>query len=199
MEETPADSAPSPDSDAPYCLCPNCAHAVNIPAGDEPILQCPQCGTQFFRPVAEDAQEKPQAATEPADNEADLNEVRIRQLSALRRTAYRTRSYYIVGVVGCLGLMVKLIQAACETVKTQHRWTAVNTLSALFALASLAGAIHFLGRVIKIQREINADIAAREQQEREAASHEPDLSSLSDGSQRAQNLHRMVGDDETPP
>jgi hypothetical protein len=66
------------------------------------------------------------------------------------------------------------------------------------AIAALIGAGKFGAQVVEVQRGINNDIRNRELEEMEAAKREPDLSSLSDGSQHARNLESMFGAGENP-
>jgi hypothetical protein len=195
MEEIPVDPTDPPDAPLPpHYLCPNCAQAVDASAAAGPVLQCPNCGTQFFPPVVEDAEEKAQEDVTRTVQEEELSAARIRQLSVLGRTAYRTRSYHIIGAGTCFGLMLMLIKYAYESVTVVHRWGMEASAFAFFAVAAFMGTVRFLKRVIAIQREINAHIAARKLEEAEAARHEPDLSTLSDGSHRARNLQRMLGE-----
>ena len=189
---------------APHYLCPNCAQAVDASAATGPVLECPQCGTQFFPPVVEDAEEKAQEAMTRTVQEEELSAGRIRQLSVLGRTAYRTRSYHIIGAGACFGLMLMLIKYTVESVTRLHHsgveasafafFAVAAAMGAFFAVAAAMGTVRFLKRVIAIQREINANIEARRLEELEAARHEPDLSTLSDGSHRARNLQRMLGE-----
>lgn len=194
MEEIPVDPTPAPG--APYYVCPNCAQEVDASASTGPVLECPSCGTQFFPPIIEDADEQAHEAQTKAVQEEELSAARIRQLSVLGRTAYRTRSYLIIGAGWCFGLTLLLVKYAYESVRLLHHWGMEASAFAFFAAAASMGTVRFLGRVIAIQREINANIAARELEELEAARHEPDLSTLSDGSHRARNLQRMVGEDD---
>ncbi|HWE01813.1 MAG TPA: hypothetical protein VG326_05335 [Tepidisphaeraceae bacterium] len=177
--------------------CPQCGQPVDLSSAAGPILQCPNCGTQFFPPVSEEESDASRdEAKAEHDTEAELSELRIRQLSTLRRTAYRTRSYLVVGTLGCLGFAIQLLIFTFHDVRERHHWGPSPIAYLLFAVAGLIGSYKFAVRVVEIQLAIKADLRARELEEQEAAKHEPDLSTLSDGSQHARNLERMF--DATP-
>ena len=123
-----------------------------------------------------------------------MSELRIRQLSTLGRTAYRTRSYLVVGTLACFGFAIQLAIVATDDARYLHHWGRGPIAYLLFAAAGLIGSFKFAARVMEVQRGINADLRARELEEQEAAKHPPDLSTLSDGSQHARNLERMFED-----
>ena len=195
----PMEQSPTPETALPAgYACPNCGGAVD-PLPGSPVLQCPQCKTQFFPPTAEDADDTSaddEKGDEELDEEAELDALRIRQLSTLRRTAYRTRTYLIVGTAGCLFIAIQLLIFAVQSTREHHHWGRWPSGCVVFALASLIGAVKFAQRVAAVQRGINADLRARELEEQEAARHVPDLSTLSDGSHHAKNLEKMFGSGE---
>jgi len=165
-----------------------------------PVIQCPACSEQFFRPHDEDAadsqsQSDDEEVESPPAREEELRELRIRQFSTLRRTAYRTRSYFIVGTVGCLMTAVQTIDWGIRALYAPH-WRLLAILWLFIAAAALLGTAGFARRVARIQREINSDLRARETQELEAARNEPDFSLLSDGSQHIRNLEQVAGKKE---
>ncbi len=155
-------------------------------------MQCPHCNTQFFPPTPTDSENAgDETSRADSDDEAELSELRIRQLVTLRRSAYRTRTYYIVGVVASGLLFVLLVKFVVQSVMLSHHWAFRDSAASLFAIGALFGVFKFRQFVAKTQREIDEALAERERQEAEAAKVEPDLSSLSDGSQRARNLEQM--------
>src|ERR1700733_2823634 len=101
MEESNADPATPSEVNAedapispPQLVCPNCGTPVNLSAASAPIIECEKCGTQFFPPAVEDdSDDSGDDSDEEDPTEAELSELRIRQLITLQRTAYRTRSY----------------------------------------------------------------------------------------------------------
>jgi uncharacterized Zn finger protein (UPF0148 family) len=189
-----AESSPEPSSPEEH-PCPDCGQPVGENARAGPVLVCPHCGGQFFPPAMEEADE---AGEEPDDraktnaaHEEELRELRIRQFSTLRRTAYRTRSYLIVGTAACLIIAIQLIIRGVQALHVLG-WRGRPIGYFLAAGACLIGMTEFGIRVARVQRDINADLRAREQEEIEAAKHEPDFTPLSDGSQQARNLEQMV-------
>jgi hypothetical protein len=194
------ESAPLPDASdtAPAQACPNCGHVVDISAVSGPVAQCENCGTQFFvvEPEApRELSEEEQAIEEVKESqEQELSALKIRQRVALRRVAYRTRSYFIIGTCACLFLALMLAMALGKDLRDQHHWSFGATVYCLLIFTALNGAARFAARWVQSQREITAELKARELEEAEAARHEPDLSALSDGSQHARNLERMVAE-----
>lgn len=174
-------------------LCPDCGQTVGDDARVGPVLVCPHCGSQFFAPTtdaAEESADDSNAAGPSGALEEELRELRIRQFSTLRRTAYRTRSYFIVGTSACLIVAIQLMIRGAQALHFTG-WHARPIGYFLAAAACLIGMVEFAIRVARVQRGINADLRAREQEEIEAAKNEPDFSPLSDGSQQARNLEQM--------
>jgi hypothetical protein len=194
--ENEPDVPPTPPS---QIVCPQCGGAIDPQNVSGPIIECPHCATQFFPPVIEDDADKSADDSKEEDvTEAELSELRIRQLITLQRTAYRTRSYLVVGTLGCLGFAVQLGIFAFQVARANHRWGSAPIAYLLFAGAGLIGSYKFGVRVMEVQRGINADARARELEEQEAARHEPDLSTLSDGSHHARNLASMFANERDP-
>jgi hypothetical protein len=112
-----------------------------------------------------------------------LDALRVRQLSAVRRGAYRTRSYCVIGLGVCAVAAVQLVVMAVRHVRAAGwEWRPVGYLCGV-AAAMMAAA--FLSRqVAELTRELRRPALA----EPEAP---PDLSTLSDGSQHWKNLENM--------
>ncbi|MGA3066808.1 MAG: hypothetical protein ABSF29_08180 [Tepidisphaeraceae bacterium] len=113
----------------------------------------------------------------------ELDGVRIRKLAALRRAAYRSRSYCIIAGVACGVGVVQLLDDAL------HDWDydpdhlrPVAYFAAAMVLVALG--IVFLRWAIRLNREAKRSSLA-------PPGKPPDFSTLSDGSQRARNLENM--------
>jgi hypothetical protein len=199
MDPTLADVPPEPQPPGPQqYLCPQCGLMVDGAGTSGPILICPHCGTQFFQPVAQDADgSAANPETDGTTEEAELSIARIRQMSMLARTAYRTRSYFLVGMLACLGAAAEIIYLIAKYFHATHHWGTYATAGVCLTAAALIGASKFFSRALATHREIRAHLRARQLEELEAAKHEPDLSQLSDGSHHARNLERMVSEGET--
>ena len=81
--------------------CPACGTA--LPAADvkAPVVECPNCHEEFFAVSSAEPEAEASPESAPADlpdAEAELSANRIRQIAALRRGAYRSRSYCIVAI-----------------------------------------------------------------------------------------------------
>lgn len=202
MDEPDIGIPPDALTDGEFHPCPACGLAVERSPDSGPLIQCPYCGEQFYPPVvgefdvAEDDQPSPRE--DPAADERELSALRIKQVVTLRRGAYRTRTYWIVGTAGCVFAAMQLVIYACPdlTARRPKSITLIDGCYLFFALIAMFGAVKFFERVISVQREINADLRARELEELEAAKHEPDFSTLSDGSQQARNLEQIFDESE---
>jgi hypothetical protein len=134
--------------------------------------------------------EKP--GDEEPDRAAELNGLRIRQLTAMRRAAYRGRSHAIIAA------------AAAFAVAAQLGWMSVDLLRSarlgvrpiaygILCLAALLGAIVFLRKALQLHREASHSLLSE-------PPTAPDFSTLSDGSQTVANLDSMRDrhDDRSP-
>jgi DNA-directed RNA polymerase subunit RPC12/RpoP len=181
-------------SDAPDPIeliisCPHCGGRVTVEVASEPReYQCWNCGQDFEMPPMQLA--IPAASSseitddtpdthDPTDDELDGN--RIRQLSLARRAAWRTRSYVLILAMAGFVVAVQLMFMAAATVRT-----GINLSTVLYALAALI-ALTVASRAWKRAQRMKREI--------EASSHHddpdrpPDFRSLSDGSQRWNNLN----------
>jgi len=122
-------------------------------------------------------------APERDDRADELDGLRIRQLAALRRAAYRSRSHAVVAVVVCT---VAVVQSAILLI--QHlRQIGLGPrvpIYCAFCLAGGYGTVFFAKRAIALHREAT-------QSHLGAPTAAPDFSSLSDGSQRWKNLEEL--------
>lgn len=106
--------------------------------------------------------------------------MRIRQISDLKRGAYRNRSWCVVGAAACL---VGAAQLVPMTVHELHRGDVVLPIGFCFAAAAaLVGAGYFIRSASVLTREIRASSSLPE------PTAPPDFSTLSDGSQHWKNL-----------
>jgi hypothetical protein len=145
-----------------------------LPAGESPAGS------------AEFVLSEPEEADVPADppgREEELSNLRIRQIAALRRGAYRSRSYCIVGLVALAVAAVKLILMTVRHVHDpgQQLWSVGYLLA---AAAALVGAAFFAGRALELTREVAKPLLVD-------PPVPPDFSTLSDGSQQARHLEEM--------
>lgn len=177
-----------PESPSPMIYtCPGCGEQVSIDAGTlEPTAICPYCSIQFAvdSGLAIDAEDYQRARRAlEANHQAELDSLRIRQISAMKRAAYRTRSYAILAAFTCAVAIGQLIFMAVQ----QIRWSGWNVWAiAYFLLTPLClwVALHFIRKAAALHREARQTILP------EPASP-PDFSALSDGSDRWKNLENI--------
>ncbi|HEX5244440.1 MAG TPA: zf-TFIIB domain-containing protein [Tepidisphaeraceae bacterium] len=179
---------PAPQ-DSQIACCPRCGNEFQI-TELSPILQCPACGEQFFPP---EPPEVPTETTESAEpkpsSEEELSGMRIRQISVMRRAAYRTRSYYIIGLGACLVIAIELCLMIIRSIRDTHLHFRTATLLAfvaycLFLVGAIAGGFFFARRLIELQQEIRQSL-------QKEPSAQPDFSTLRDGTQHIRELEQM--------
>jgi hypothetical protein len=121
---------------------------------------------------------------ESADDRADeLDGMRIRQLATLRRAAYRSRSHTVIAMLVCA---VAVVQSMTLLVRHLVNYGVGPWVPAyaIFAIASIYGAIFFMRRAVALNRELH-------QVQIDRPTTPPDFSTLSDGSQRWKNLEDL--------
>jgi len=175
--------------DSQIAHCPRCGTEFQITA-TSPILQCPACGEQFFppEPVGEFIEATESPGPKPSSEE-ELSGMRIRQISVMRRAAYRTRSYYIIGLGACVVIAIELCLMIVRSIRETHLHFRTSSLFAfaaycLFLIGAIAGGFFFARRLIELQQEI------RQSLQKEPAA-QPDFSSLQDGTQHIRELEQM--------
>ena len=159
--------------------CPNCAEMIDI--SQAAPAQCPHCGADIVYPQDEDSEASTEDVTTDAEDE--LSSLHIRQISALRRGAYRARSYCIIGMgVLVVGAMQLLIMAA-QRVRSSG-WHLLEMGFVCAAIAALIFSWRLAGRVRALTHELRQPLLPE-------PSEPPDFSTLSDGSQQVRNLEKM--------
>ena len=113
-------------------------------------------------------------------DEPGLSELRIRQMATLRRTAYRSRSYEIIGAIACIVMAMQSIW----TLIRSHRFNVWTIAFALTMILSVWGAIYCIRRAIAMNREAKRSTLPQ-------PTMPPDFSTLSNGSQLAKNLEEI--------
>jgi len=120
-------------------------------------------------------------AAEPADQ---LNSLRIQQLTRLRRSAIRSRSWYLIGTIVAYVATAELAFKAVQCVRYERGWGLWPSIFVLCAISSGIAAPFFLYRCIQFHREIQVPML-------DEPATPPDFSTLGDGSQRWKNLEEI--------
>lgn len=178
----------APESTQPAYQCPECSEWVAAPAESNlPVLECPACHAQFFVSQPDESAEldedEAEAARARSAKEDELNAVKIRQLSALRRGAYRSRSYCIIASGALVVCAIKLVAMTIRHVR-YIGWQARPIGYLLAAVAAGIAAGHFVARIAELNRELRQSALSEPESP-------PDFSTLSDGSQQWKNLEQM--------
>jgi hypothetical protein len=102
----------------PVFTCPSCSEPIVLTeAPANGLVECPACGAQFFAAADPDdieAEARAEAEAEAAlgRREAELSELHVRQISTLRRSMIRSRSYFITGAWACIIAAAELVWLA---------------------------------------------------------------------------------------
>ena len=184
MAEDAPITPPDPAESTPTAyLCPHCAQAVEVdPNSIEPFMRCPHCGGQFAIILDEPAEvDYESREADLRAREAELDGMRIRQLSNARRALIRLRTYvFIGGVLGAVG-GVQLIIKTAQRVRHEHAWDLRTVGFIAFTGVCFMIAVYFLNRMVEMNRELRRPLL-------EEPTTPPDFSMLSDGSQHARDL-----------
>ncbi len=113
----------------------------------------------------------------------EIDVVRVRQLSALRRGAARSRSYCLVGLIACAVVSIKLVLMALQLVRTKG-WSARPIGDLLGAAAAAWAAFLFFRGASQFHQELRRSLLSDPQTP-------PDFSGLGDGSQQWKRLEEM--------
>jgi len=114
--------------------------------------------------------------------EDDLDEMRIRQITRSRRTAYRSRGFLLIGSVVCAVLAMQLIWISIG--RFQEGLKVAGSAFVMAAMVLLALAWRALARAHQLKREAEASALSEPKTP-------PDFSRLNDGSQSWKNLEDM--------
>ncbi len=168
--------------------CPGCEEEVDIsPHSVGRLVRCPYCNTDFFA-SAEQSHLAVVDDTSPEQTELDRQDAfdknRIRNYAALRMSAIRSRSWWLIGYWAALLLMLDMLGRIVLHLWYMHRWGWSPTFNLLigsleWAFARMAGR-----RAASFKREI-------EQSAVPEPTTPPDFSTLSDGTDHWKHLENV--------
>ena len=163
--------------------CPHCEQNVLIEsASDEAEIICPHCGIAFVVPHAESGVlDYHDGKAEEQRREAELDMMRIRQLTTARRAAIRARTYLLVGCVIFATAAINLVIEAVQRLRYEKVWDARTFSFIAFSAACFMIAYYFMSRMLEISKELGRSAI-------EDPVTPPDFSTLSDGTQTARDL-----------
>jgi hypothetical protein len=149
-------------------------------------VQCPHCGHQFLPGIEQgiaSAEDQSAQVVQRADDD-ELSELRIRNVSNLRRGAYRSRSWLIIALAVCAVAAVKLI--LITVVAVRHRWYVAAIGDGLSVVAAVILVTILVPKIAALTREIRGSRL-------QPPTDVPDFSNLGDGSQRWKDLDELSG------
>jgi predicted RNA-binding Zn-ribbon protein involved in translation (DUF1610 family) len=164
-------------------ICPNCSQTVQVTPSDEAQLySCPACGNEFVVAGADGSTELSESTKDQAhDDRSDkLDNIRIRQLSQVKRATNRARSIGLIVVLFCA---VAAIQVGINVVRDV--WTGQNSWkTGLYCL--IVALLAWVGVSLwRKTRQLRAESGSSSILPPEKP---PDFSNLDDGSRRWKEL-----------
>jgi len=153
------------------------------------LLVCPHCGHQFFIEIAPPEEESDDEAAREAlrrkveqeqDRERELDGLRIRALSTERRAMYRTRSFLILAVAGCVFGIYLIIN---ELIHGQFNLAGKISMVTL-AIGCAMGIPFFGKKIATLQEELRRPVL-------QDPVDPPDFEPLADGNPPWKQLEEM--------
>jgi hypothetical protein len=185
QDSSDSDPTPSAFSELNTYACPNCGGEVQaLPSHHPTSVFCPHCDHVMLIPSLEESASHNSDVRSASALEGELNANKIRQFSLTRRAAYRSLSYCIVGLIGCVTAAIQLLIRTVRYFRSEHPWTLYSILSLIATVGLLAMIPFFIKWTRACRRE------ARPFRIEDPATP-PDFSTLSDGSQHWKNLETM--------
>ena len=165
----------------PLYTCPHCQTPLDVAAGPTPQdVVCPHCSALTVIPAIDGAMQPVEAEPTERAREDELSGLRIRQLAAAKRAAYRSRSYCVVAAVACVVMAVQLAWYGVSAIRAGG--FGLPAIAYFFvAMLAVWGAVYFFRKAMQFDREAKQSALP-------AALGEPDFNALSDGSQQWKNL-----------
>lgn len=158
--------------------CPECGAALVDVEGEPNLLRCERCDKYFD--VPEEHRADDHESHEATDRQDELDGLRIRQLAAMRRAAYRSRSYCVIAAMVCVVAVVQLAWNGIALIRATG-WGMRPVSYFLFTILAAWGAAFFTRKAMELNREAKKSTLPD-------PTTSPDLSTLSDGSDRWKNL-----------
>jgi hypothetical protein len=171
--------------------CPTCGGELSVQSVPENgLLACPACGAEFFAATETSEEDREQAERLALDyevRERHLSDLAANKVLLERRSLFRTRTYFAVGIVFFIGLALQLARYLALRLAVEDFGPRAAGYVAAIVSALLLAVLCFR----KI-RELNAELAKPVLAE---PTTPPEFSTLSDGSEyldtAARNLERL--------
>jgi len=194
------DDAPASPEDFVFA-CPSCSASIVLTeAPANGLVECPACGAQFFAAtdpddIEADARAEAEAEAARDRREAELSDLHVRQISTLRRSMIRTRSYFITGAWVCAGAALQLgwwaglkIREFAADKAAGARVGLAEYFMPVTQIACLIAAVFGIRYFVRRAREVAIEMEATVMKDPETP---PDLSTLGGGIEPWRGLDQM--------
>ena len=170
-----------------FC-CPGCEEEVDVsPQALGRLVRCPYCNTDFFA-----SQEQSQLAVvddtanafAELDRQEAFDKLRIQKYTALRMSAIRARSWWIIGLCLSIVVFLDMLAKVAIYVAMVHRWGWWPTMDLLLAIGAAMCARHAKKRTADFKHEIDHSAIPE-------PTTPPDFSTLNDGRDRWKHLENV--------
>jgi hypothetical protein len=176
-------------------ICPTCSLQFAVAEMPENgLLKCPECGAEFFATAEEsdeDRAERERMELEQQVKEDRLGDIRHNKVLLERRSLYRTRTYFVIGMGLCIAWSMQLMFFSARRAIIEHQGL---SLRVCLYLATIVVMLFLAYLCLRKIYAINAEASKPVQHE---ITKPPDFSTLSDGSQlldkAAKNLEKLGG------
>jgi hypothetical protein len=176
------------EAGATTLICPHCGQGIEARLAEvAQEIPCPACAGVFVLPAIDGStdvppQEHPDDEREriAAERERELDGLRLRNLTLGKLAAIRGRTYALVGAFACAVTAVKCILKLLPILHEQGVTPPVVGF-ALIALAAVVAVVPLLFNAAELNRDCRTIVIPEPQTP-------PDFSTLSDGSQIAEQL-----------
>ena len=164
--------------------CPGCGEDVDVPAESAgKLVRCPYCSADFFASaeqahldIVDDSEPEPSAE----EIEATFDSKRIKNITKLRMSDVRARSWWLVGLFFGVFTVLAVIWNSVLDVRLHH-WDIWSTLRLLLIPPGVWLGLHSKRQVKKFQTEIDKPMLTD-------PATPPDFSTLDNGSERWRDL-----------
>lgn len=196
VEPSNGDGHFHPDDPAISFVCPSCNETLEVDAVPQGgLLQCPHCGAEFFATAEESEEDREEARRmelEQQVREERLVEMARNKVLLERRSLFRTRTYFIIGMGLCVAWAMQLTFFSARRAIIEHQGL---SLRVCLYLATIVVTLFLSYLCLRRILAINAELAEPVQKE---PTKPPEFSTLSDGSQvlekAARNLEKLGGE-----
>ena len=178
----------SDQTDFERFACPGCGEEVDVAlASSGRLVRCPYCSSDFFAAADKSHLEivdDTDSELLEADRASAFDKLRIANYTALRMSAIRARSWWLIGLFLALLVMLDMLGNTLIYIWVFHRWGIWPTVRIGLYIVALVFARHAYRRAADFKREIDRSALPE-------PTTPPDFSTLQDGTEQWKHLENI--------